>query len=228
MSVRFASRVSVAAAAASVALGLSAAGGAEAFWAKAAVATVVVTLRGHIVATRTLHLAGGAVHYREAGRFQVVWRVPASGLRSGRTYLSSSAVVIGTTSATYDGAPKRSCVGRLTVQPRRFLLRVRSGYDPLFASLTSSTTGVGTSPNPIATATSPTCSEGLLAGRWRLVSNKRRQDWWVYNHPGGGFYGSSFTPLPKGGAGDGWSLGWGSAGSFTWLGVFSIRHPASA
>jgi hypothetical protein len=227
MSVRRVSRLSVAAAAAaSVALGSTAAGGVEAHSAGAPVAMVVVTLRGHVVATRTLHRTGGPVHYREAGRFEVSWRVPASGLRSGGTYPSSSAIVIGSTSATYDGARSRSCVGTLTVQRKRFLLRVRTGHDPLFAYLTPSTTGVRTSPNPIATATSTTCSEGLLAGSWRLVSTKRRQDWWVYNHPGGGFYGNSFTPLPKGGAGDGWTLAWGSAGSFTWLGVFSIRPVA--
>jgi len=227
MSVRLVSRLSVVAAA-SVVFGSSAVVGAETYPARTALAMVVVTLRGHVVATRTLHRAGGAVHYREAGSFRVVWRIPPSGLQSGRTYPSSSATVLGTTRATYDGAPGRSCAGTLSVQRKRFLLRVRSGYDPLFASLTSSTVDVGMSPNPIATATSATCSRGLLAGRWRLVSNKRRREWWVYNHPGGGFYGNGFTPLPKGGNSEGWRASWGSGGSFTWLGVFSIRRLASA
>jgi hypothetical protein len=196
---------------------------------------VVVTMRGHVTAARTVHSSGGPAHYRETATFRVVWRLPASAFRSGRTFASASAIVTGTTSATFDNAPAKSCHGTLTVRRQRFRLHVRRGYDPLFASLTSSTTGVSTSPNPIATAVSAACPRGLFAGRWRLtaqrsapwskvVSAQRRRDWWVYNHPGGGFYGRNFTPLPKGGDGEGWSQGWGPAGSFTWLALFTITR----
>jgi hypothetical protein len=201
---------------------------------------VVVMLRGYVEATRTLHSSGGPVHYRESGRFRVVWRLPAAAFDSERAFASTSAIVTGTTSATYDNARARSCHGTLAVRPQPFLLRIHTGHDALFAWLTPTTTGVATSPNPIASATSAACTPGLLAGRWRLsvpgdqvrppfrgMTRARRQAWWVYNHPGGGFYGTNFTPLPKGGAGEGWTQGWGTAGSFKWLAVFSIHRTLS-
>jgi hypothetical protein len=93
---------------------------------------VVITMRGHVLATRTLHPAGGSVHYSEAGRFRVVWQVPASALRLGRSFRSTSATVTGTTSAIFDNSPARSCRGTLTVRRKPFELRVvHTGYDPL-------------------------------------------------------------------------------------------------
>jgi len=193
---------------------------------------VLVTMRGFVVAARTLHSAAGPVHYREAGRFNVDWRIPGSELaKRGGTYRSSSASVTGTTSASFDSAPAKSCRGTLTVRRRPFLLRVVHGsYD---AYLGSAPVGFDASPNPVATAGSATCAAGMLAGHWRLtpprskrvprssvVSRKR----WVYNHPGGAFYGARFTPVPKGGDSEGWIAGWGPAGSFRWLAVFSVRR----
>jgi hypothetical protein len=196
---------------------------------------VVITMRGHVLATRTLHPAGGSVHYREAGRFRVVWRMPASALRLGRSFRSASATVTGTTSAIFDNSPAKSCRGALTVGRKPFELRVvHTGYDPL-VSFAASTIGVSASPSPIATAVSPTCARGLLASHWGLSvpqdqrsppSEERRRAWWIYNHPGGGFYGKNFTPVPKGGDSEGWVQGWGPAGSFAWLAVFSGRGTA--
>jgi hypothetical protein len=201
---------------------------------------VVVTMRGYVRATRTLHSRGGPASYREAGRFRVVWRVPIASLRRGRTFRSTSAIVTGTTSALFADSPARSCSGTLTPRRAPFLLRVvHTGPDPLVASVTSSDIGLSASPSPIATAVSPTCARGLFAGRWRLTpppaessppsrpSSRRLQNWWVYNHPGAGFYGKSFTPLPKGGNSDGWIQGWGPAGSFAWVAVFTVRRAAA-
>ena len=202
---------------------------------------VVVTMRGYVDASRTLHAAGALVRYREAARFRVVWRVPLSSLQRGRSFRSTFALVTGTTSATFGSDPARSCRGTLTVRRTPFALSVvHTGYDPLASSFASSDIGLRASPNPIATATSTSCARGLLAGRWKLASSrgkhgarpgivaaKRRQQWWIYNHPAGGFYGSPFTPLPKGGDSEGWIQGWGPAGSFTWLAHFSIRRTTS-
>jgi hypothetical protein len=196
-------------------------------------------MHGYVRATRTLHSRGGPASYRETGRFRVVWRIPTASLTVGRTFRSTSATVAGTASATFAESPARSCRGRLTVRRAPFVLRVvHTGYDPLAASVASSDLGLSASPSPIATAGSPTCARGLLAGRWRLTppqargpvpsrtSSLRLQSWWVYNHPGAGFYGNSFTPLPKGGNSDGWVQGWGPAGSFAWLAVFTVRRAA--
>jgi hypothetical protein len=200
---------------------------------------VLVTMRGDVIAARTLHAVGGPVHYREAGRFRVAWRIPAGALTGDRSFQSSSAVVSGTTSAIFDDAPAKSCRGTLTVRRQPFLLRVVHGrYDGYLAA---APIGFDSSPSPIATATSATCSRGLLAGRWRTTlpgsrghapygaADKRRtHDWWVYNHPGGSFYGKNFTPTPKGGDSEGWIQGWGPAGSFRWLAVFRVRPLAAA
>lgn len=60
------------------------------------------------------------------------------------------------------------------------------------------------------------------------TSRARRTKWWLYNHPGGGFYGENFTPLPKGGDSEGWEPGSRPDPSLAWLAVFSIdRQPAS-
>jgi len=75
--------------------------------------TVLVTMRGYVRAIRTLHSVGGPTHYREVGRFQVAWRIPAGRLIAGHTFRSISATVKGTTSAISDGAPGESCRGRL-------------------------------------------------------------------------------------------------------------------
>jgi hypothetical protein len=200
---------------------------------------LLVTMRGYVIAARTLHLAGGPVHYREAGRFSVAWRVPAVALmKRGRTFRSVSATVSGTTSATFDNAPAKSCQGTLTVRRSPFLLRIRRGlYD---AYLGSAPIGFDAAPSPIASASSATCQRGLLAGHWRLtlprskrivpypfVDKQRTQAWWAYNHPGGSFYGPNFTPTPKGGASNGWIAGWGPAGSFRWLAVFRVHRLAT-
>jgi hypothetical protein len=199
-------------------------------------------MRGYVDASRTLHTEGGPVRYREAARFRVVWRVPRSSLHRGRSFPSTSALVTGTTSATYINDPAKSCRGTLTVRRTPFLLSVvHTGYDPLASSFTSSDIALRSSPNPIATATSATCRRGLVAGRWKLtpspqthgaglsiIAAKRRQLWWIYNHPDGGFYGNNFRPLPKGGDGEGSEQGWGPAGSFTWLERFSIRRTTPA
>jgi hypothetical protein len=196
---------------------------------------VLVTLRGYVAAARTLHPAGGPVHYRESGRFTVVWRIPSNALTGDRTFRSISASVRGRTSAIFDNAPARSCRGTLSVRRGAFLLRVvRGDNDPY---LSAAPISFDASPSPIATATSGTCARGMLAGRWRLtalrgrqhppfsVAAKRRaQEWWVYNHPGGSFYGKNFIPTPKGGASDGWIADWGPAGSFRWLAVFRVHR----
>jgi hypothetical protein len=199
---------------------------------------VVITMRGYVAAARTLHSAGGPVRYREAGSYRVVWRVPASALRLGRTVPSTSAIVTGTTSAVFGSSPARSCRGTLTASRTPFILRVVSiGHNPVSIGLTAW-------PNPIATATSPTCSRGLFASYWRLtpsrdarrppyraITDQRRKDWYLYNHPGFGFHGKNFTPLPKGGDSEGFSLGWGAAGSLSWLTYLSLRrttHTAQA
>ena len=188
-------------------------------------------MRGHVRASRTLHEVGGPAHYRVNATFRVVWRVPSSALQKGRTFRSASAVVIGTTSAIFDNSPARSCRGAIKVKRAPFVLRVaHSGYDPFAASITASDIGLIASPSPIATATSPTCARGLFAAHWRHAPGRyalvRRREWWVYNHPGFGFYGKDFTPLPKGGDSDGWIAGWGPAGSFAWLAVLSLHRTA--
>jgi hypothetical protein len=208
--------------------------------AASTVGGVLVTMRGYVIAARTLNSAGGPVHYRIAGRFSVAWRVPAPDLtQRGRTLRSTSASVTGTTSAVFDNAPARSCRGTLTVRRRPFLLRIEHGaYD---AYLAAAPIGFEASPSPIATATSASCARGMFAGRWRLtvpqskrasayliLDRRRVQDWWVYNHPGGAFYGPSFTPVPKGGASEGWIAGWGPAGSFRWLAVFRVHRVPAA
>jgi hypothetical protein len=134
--------------------------------------------------------------------------------------------VSGTTSAVYDNSKARSCQGNLIARHEPFQLKV--------VSAGTSSIGVIASPSPVATAAS-TCAQGLLAGRWKLTvsptkppyrssSEARQQMWWLYNHPGGGFHGKNFTPLPKGGDSEGWQWGWGGAGSFKWLAVFSIHR----
>jgi hypothetical protein len=92
------------------------------------------------------------------------------------------------------------------------------------------------SPSPFATAKSPTCSLGLRASRWRLppvslsasAQQKRRyiareHAWWLYNNPGFGFSGKTFAPGSKGGNGEGFGLGFGSAGSFYWIAVMTVK-----
>jgi hypothetical protein len=191
-------------------------------------------MSGYVVAARTLHSIGGPVHYREKGRFTIVWRIPSPALTGGHILRSISARVIGTTSAIFDNAPARSCRGTLTVRRRAFMLRVVRADGPY---LSAAPITFDASPGPIATATSATCARGMLAGRWRLtvprsrqhapysvVAKRRAQEWWVYNHPGGSFYGKNFTPTPKGGASDGWIADWGPAGSFRWLAVFRVHR----
>src|SRR5262249_41067925 len=173
------------------------------------------------------HSTKGPVTYRESGRFRVVWRVPVSALTTGRRFLSSTATVVGTTSVSYDNSAQRGCRGILVPRHEPFVLRVISS--------SASSVGLIASPSPIATATSLGCAQGLRAARWRLTvssthppyrssSQTRRTMWWVYNHPGFGFHGTDFTPIPKGGVSGGGGGGGGPAGAFNWLAVVSIRH----
>jgi hypothetical protein len=60
---------------------------------------LLMTLRGDATAARS-----GPVDYREAGSWMVRWLVPRSQLAVGRRFLSTSAVVLGTTSARYNPA----------------------------------------------------------------------------------------------------------------------------
>jgi hypothetical protein len=184
----------------------------------AALRTVVVTMHGYVRAVRILHGTNGPARYREAARFTVVWRLPASALVGDHTFRSSSAKVTGTTSALFARAPGRSCHGTLAAGAGSFLLRVTHGaYD---AYLAAAPIGFTASPSPVATAMSASCSRGQFAARW----HGRTRQWWVYNHPGGAFYGRNFTPVPKGGDGEGWIQGWGPAGSFRWLALFGVRR----
>jgi hypothetical protein len=195
---------------------------------------VVVTIRGYVRVVRTLRSSSGPIGYREAGRFRIVWRLPASGLKRGHTFRSTAAVITGTTAAIDVGAPARSCHGRLSAGRKPVLLRIvsprRNGTNNV---------GMIASPNPIETATSASCARGLRATRWTGsptgawidVTPPRRDpttDWSSFNHVGVGFY-PNFTPLPKGGNSEGWIHGDIPGGYLTWLAVaqmHKVTHPA--
>jgi hypothetical protein len=187
---------------------------------------LVITLDGRASAEIARHGGSGVATYREAGTYTVVWRVPRSQLAPGRSFASSSVVVTGTTSAVLAGS---SCRGSLT-----------AGGAPVVLTMTGDE-AFRTSPNPFATAASSACPEGLTAGRWRLRApgpGASRQEqlrdaahekaWRVYDDPGFGFTGPSFTPGPKGGNSEGFGLGLGPGGSFTWVAVLTVRGPTNA
>jgi hypothetical protein len=69
-------------------------GGLASSWAAAPDRVLLITLRGGASAARS-----GPGDYREAGSWLVRWLVPRSQLTVGRRFLSTSAVVIGTTRA---------------------------------------------------------------------------------------------------------------------------------
>lgn len=193
---------------------------------------VVVVMRGYVRVARTRTSPSGPVRYRESGRFRIVWRIPASGLKRGRSFRSTAAVVTGATTVIDAGVPARSCHGALTAGANPVLLRIVSPGD-------TGTTDIGmiASPNPIATATSANCRIGARASHWRGrrtgwidVSPPRRAphtDWWEFNHIGLGFY-PNLTPLPKGGNSEGWIEGHIPGGYLTWLAVAHLHKAARA
>jgi hypothetical protein len=190
---------------------------------------VVVAMRGYVRVARTLEASSGPVHYREAGRFRIVWRIPSSGLRRGRVFRSAYAVVAGTTRAIDTGAPARSCHGTLSAGREPILLRIDNPGNTGTTNL-----GMIAAPNPVATATSATCARGARASHWRGsltgtwidVTPPRRDphtDWWEFNHIGVGFY-PNLSPLPKGGNLDGWIHGRIPGGNLTWLAVAHMHR----
>ena len=154
---------------------------------------LLITLQGNATAAQR-----GPVDYREAGSWMVRWLVPRSQLTAGRRFLSTAAVVIGTTSA-HGGST--SCHGTLAARRAPFVLLVldNSGGRIDFRA----------SPSPFATAVSSTCPQGISASTWPLHTAAQRQDWWIFNNPGFGFSMPTFTPLPKGGDTEGWQLAHG-------------------
>jgi hypothetical protein len=151
---------------------------------------LLITLHGNATAVQR-----GPVDYREKGWWIVRWLVPRSQLTAGRRFLSTSAVVIGTTSA-HGGST--SCHGTLAARRAPFVLLVR------YHSVDS--IGFSASPSPFATAVSSTCPQGVSASTWPLRTAARRQDWWLFNHPGFDFMLPNFTPHSKGGDTEGWLL----------------------
>jgi hypothetical protein len=154
---------------------------------------LLITLRGDATAARS-----GPVDYWEAGSWLVRWLVPRLQLTVGRRFLSTSAVVIGTTRAR--GGPV-SCHGTLAARRAPFALLVdHDNWGRI---------GFSASPSPFATAVSATCPQGVSASTWPLRPAAQRHDLWIFNHPGFDFSLPGFTPLPKGGDSDGWMLAHG-------------------
>jgi hypothetical protein len=194
---------------------------------------LVIAMTGHASALLLRHTPGGPAQYRERGVFRVVWRVPESELANGRRFASDSAVVTGTASASFANSPHRSCEGLLAASTKPFELLVVGS--PLAARSHGDSRFVA-SPSPFATAISKACPLGLAAARWRLpvppVNATRQQKlryaarekaWRIYNNPGFGLAGKNFIPSARGGSSEGFGLGFGSAGSFSWVAFLKVR-----
>jgi hypothetical protein len=185
---------------------------------------LVITLTGHATATINRHQAS----FEETGRYRAVWLIRESDLKVGRLVPSSFSSVTGTTTATFASERGASCTGALAAAKEPLELRVTAAGGGATAFLIS--------PSPFATATSETCPAGLSAGKWQLprpmpgASRRqvaryaaREQAWYVNNNPGFGFTGTSYTPVAKGGNSEGFGLGFGSGGSFTWVAHAIVR-----
>jgi hypothetical protein len=190
---------------------------------------LVITMTGHATATITRQ----QVRYEEAGSYRAVWRVRESQLRIGAHLPSSSSIVTGTTSATFPSALGGSCKGALEAVSKPLELVVT---DSIVSAPAKGVTSFRVSPSPFATATSAACPAGLTAAKWRLAPPlpgasrrdvaryaARKQAWLLYNDPGFGFKGTGYRPMPKGGNSEGFGLGFGPGGSFSWVVVATVK-----